>query len=348
MRHPTPRLLPILFQSLFFWIHFYNIDRFVRGVIDSIVFQSLFFWIHFYNDEDKIRRTNTYLAFQSLFFWIHFYNPGIALPELYQVNVSILVFLDSLLQRIPLVSSLPPDLRFNPCFSGFTSTTRPGDRCRGRSGAFQSLFFWIHFYNGAAIIAIRRPYSGFNPCFSGFTSTTFDGNLSSTDTELVSILVFLDSLLQLVFAGEKATVALGFQSLFFWIHFYNPTYDPCIFLPFLCFNPCFSGFTSTTRSAEPLPRGRGRCFNPCFSGFTSTTTPCLCVVFYCKRCFNPCFSGFTSTTPPSTWPPLPALLVSILVFLDSLLQHHENVPIKVSSWEFQSLFFWIHFYNRAT
>ena len=126
LRHPTPRLLPILFQSLFFWIHFYNIDPLCRGVIDSIVFQSLFFWIHFYNDEDKIRRTNTYLAFQSLFFWIHFYNPGIALPELYQVNVSILVFLDSLLQRIPLVSSLPPDLRFNPCFSGFTSTNTSG------------------------------------------------------------------------------------------------------------------------------------------------------------------------------------------------------------------------------
>ena len=61
---------------------------------------------------------------------------------------------------------------------------------------FQSLFFWIHFYNGA--------------------EATFEGSLS-----LVSILVFLDSLLQLFEEVIMRVEGVVFQSLFFWIHFYN-------------------------------------------------------------------------------------------------------------------------------
>ena len=61
---------------------------------------------------------------------------------------------------------------------------------------FQSLFFWIHFYNRVAIIRIRS-------------------------VDLVSILVFLDSLLQRASGRCDPAAKTWFQSLFFWIHFYN-------------------------------------------------------------------------------------------------------------------------------
>ena len=48
---------------------------------DVQVFQSLFFWIHFYNEKISLPSWTTFL-FQSLFFWIHFYNsPSIRAPH---------------------------------------------------------------------------------------------------------------------------------------------------------------------------------------------------------------------------------------------------------------------------
>ena len=63
------------------------------------------------------------MVFQSLFFWIHFYNPAERVGFLSRIKVSILVFLDSLLQR------------------------NEGIKFLVRLAQFQSLFFWIHFYN---------------------------------------------------------------------------------------------------------------------------------------------------------------------------------------------------------
>ena len=160
---------------------------------------------------------------------------------------------------------------FNPCFSGFTSTTNP-DQQSGRADLeFQSLFFWIHFYN--------NEHSVVEPSQTRFQSLFFLDSLLQLRVEdrltahwQVSILVFLDSLLQ---PGCRLSPPRSSQS-----------------------------------------------FNPCFSGFTSTT----------------------STTAPR--PPASALFQS-LFFLDSLLQ--PSIPSGSSASEislkFQSLFFWIHFYN---
>ena len=90
-----------------------------------------------------------------------------------QIKVSILVFLDSLLQQ------------------------NSNSAIVASANKFQSLFFWIHFYN-----------------------TTAPTTLSSGRCR--------------------------FQSLFFWIHFYNPNMTTWPSGMLLCFNPCFSGFTSTT------------------------------------------------------------------------------------------------------
>ena len=234
----------------------------------------------------------------------------------------------------------------------------------------------------------------FNPCFSGFTSTTQAlADLVSVEDH-VSILVFLDSLLQRLTVGLLPLTPTWFQSLFFWIHFYNANWmsmmadsplfqslffwihfynwanAPAAALVAEGFNPCFSGFTSTTLPDDvwAMPH---TCFNPCFSGFTSTTTGCgglysrpigfqslfFWIHFYnflrkspsrlLPISFNPCFSGFTSTTKLMSEGGIDASLVSILVFLDSLLQPHlRSHPLDVDH-VFQSLFFWIHFYNDA-
>ena len=134
-------------------------------------FQSLFFWIHFYNPAAASCSPSP-SKFQSLFFWIHFYNSSSSRPS-------------STKRR-----------SFNPCFSGFTSTTLAAVDEIAVHSAFQSLFFWIHFYNLASAESSRPCAEGFNPCFSGFTSTTED-------------------------VMQHVVDFLGFQSLFFWIHFYN-------------------------------------------------------------------------------------------------------------------------------
>ena len=235
---------------------------------------------------------------------------------------------------------------FNPCFSGFTSTTT-ADATRA-----------------ASVPAC------FNPCFSGFTSTTRAIEARMQEHQEVSILVFLDSLLQRLPAGATAsghrvsilvfldsllqlcgrvpaaaTISL-FQSLFFWIHFYNQSTTLTRASFRSGFNPCFSGFTSTTVSRHRLTHIERSSFNPCFSGFTSTTSrisssqSCqsgfqslfFWIHFYnaARQAttenggrhwrFNPCFSGFTSTTPSIS----------------------PSTPVVCG---FQSLFFWIHFYN---
>ena len=142
---------------------------------------------------------------------------------------------------------------------------------------FQSLFFWIHFYNG----------------FSGFGHYT---------TSFVSILVFLDSLLQHARVSAGSPGLSRFQSLFFWIHFYNPTTVRDAPRRPKGFNPCFSGFTSTTQDRRNRICEKRRRFNPCFSGFTSTTMVSILALRHLWR-FNPCFSGFTSTTPSALGSP---------------------------------------------
>ena len=257
-----------------------------------------------------------------MFFWIHFYNTSSPLLMRSAISqVSILVFLDSLLQPSRSTRWRRRPLCFNPCFSGFTSTTLESAERAATKWEFQSLFFWIHFYNRTIARVSHCPNTSFNPCFSGFTSTT----------------------------ARFGTV---------------------IFFRILCFNPCFSGFTSTTFwPASRVCRGATR-FNPCFSGFTSTTgvdaeayggnTLVSILVFLdsllqLNQCcgpsglqsgFNPCFSGFTSTTRPrrkrrKAHPFRFNPCFSGFTSTTALSWSRSAVVFS-----FQSLFFWIHFYNR--
>ena len=236
-------------------------------------FQSLFFWIHFYNPRGLQISEDSLAVFQSLFFWIHFYN-------------------------LKATSTIPQHLfSFNPCFSGFTSTTalatawtppelevsilvfldsllqRDGRTFYEDVAPFQSLFFWIHFYNHTEQ-------------YNASASTWFQS------------LFFLDSLLQL---GDGRTFyedVAPFQSLFFWIHFYNARWCWCWPPP-----PWFQSLFFWIHFYNP-------------GAAWPTTAFCAC--------FNPCFSGFTSTTLALTPPSRAEYRVSILVFLDSLLQRQQS------------------------
>ena len=135
---------------------------------------------------------------------------------------------------------------FNPCFSGFTSTTGASEQPTAHTTQFQSLFFWIHFYDFTIETAVDILAPMFQSLFFWIHFYDRPATTSSRYRRYVSILVFLDSLLR-----PRSCVCRGA----------NPT----------GFNPCFSGFTSTTPIYSLSIRWQQR-FNPCFSGFTSTTT----------------------------------------------------------------------------
>ena len=183
---------------------------------------------------------------------------------------------------------------FNPCFSGFTSTTR---QSFGQSLAFyrfQSLFFWIHFYNQDAldvVLGLRR----------------------------VSILVFLDSLLQRRLRGAAHQSLSAFQSLFFWIHFYNPTKCGVRGWNIACFQSLFFWIHFYNILGPERCRRRTSAFQSLFFWIHFYNGEIPTRSGKRRRRFNPCFSGFTSTTGSNVRMQLD-LDVSILVFLDSLLQ----------------------------
>ena len=129
--------------------------------------------------------------------------------------VSILVFLDSLLQP----SRLPTD--------------------KGAAFVFQSLFFWIHFYNRRRITSIGNRFECFNPCFSGFTSTTHIGI-----RDRILLFAFQSLFFWIHFYNTTDDALLRFclpmfQSLFFWIHFYNPAQMSMLLLLLLQFQSLF-------------------------------------------------------------------------------------------------------------
>ena len=212
---------------------------------------------------------------------------------------------------------------------------------------FQSLFFWIHFYNPASQEKALYRLLSFNPCFSGFTSTTQRVLSPRWNPNKVSILVFLDSLLQhsVACAGERAIG--GVSILVFLDSLLQPVPQRPPNLPRPSFNPCFSGFTSTTgvyqletQRTSPvsilvfldslLQLSEGNMGLIAAVGFQS--------LFFWIHFYN------SASAPPH---PSRRGCVSILVFLDSLLQplHRRNFRRRLH--QFQSLFFWIHFYNKT-
>ena len=131
-----------------------------------------------------------------MFFWIHFYNFPCGGFVAFNLHVSILVFLDSLLQHSKIVVlTSSPDLFQSLFFWIHFYNNAERNPQTYEDIVFQSLFFWIHFYNQAKIRYVE--------CVNEFQSLFFWIHFyNDTDRE----------------ADNHPAM---FQSLFFWIHFYN-------------------------------------------------------------------------------------------------------------------------------
>ena len=161
------------------------------------------------------------------------------------MGVSILVFLEALLQPQNISRFFVIPFCFNPCFPGSSTSTRNCKRKNHNTKKFQSLFSWKLY---------------FNLCDQGRWPDGLD----------VSILVFLEALLQPRREPKAKTLSLGF-------------------------NPCFPG-SSTSTTTSPKIEAPGVCFNPCFPG-SSTSTLTLCSLsFISFQSFNPCFPGSSTST----------------------------------------------------
>ena len=211
----------------------------------STTYRSKLFW-------------SSVMPFQSLFFWIHFYNHRLTACCRRCKYVSILVFLDSLLQPGRYMHMFGAMECFNPCFSGFTSTTMGCWVSSQILAQFQSLFFWIHFYNAPPSSGRRHSRKTFQSLFFLDSLLQPRDQVQKSAYPIVSILVFLDSLLQ-QYTQTIEALGLGRVSILVFLDsLLQPSMSITSTAARHCFNPCFSGFTSTTGDTRRRGKPKGR------------------------------------------------------------------------------------------
>src|SRR5437763_1601769 len=108
-----------------------------------------------------------------------------------------------------------------------------------------------------------------------------------------------------------------------------------------CFNPCCSGFASSTWPTTPWDSKRYSCFNPCCSGFASSTLP-VRLELYGQILFQSVLFWIRLLNPVS----VPVFGLKILVFQSvlfwiRLLNHCSPRSATSSRNMFQSVLFWI-------
>ena len=161
-------------------------------------------------------------SFQSLFYWMFYFNFCLMARIVENWVVSILILLDVLLQRGIVV-------------------TRDY-----RNDLFQSLFYWMFYFNLFSLSLFLQAFVCFNPYFTGCSTSTFQVTILLYQVVLVSILILLDVLLQLDKKIKKRLKTLNvsililldvllqlnnlssflltddmFQSLFYWMFYFN-------------------------------------------------------------------------------------------------------------------------------
>jgi len=138
-----------------------------------------------------------------------------------------------------------------------------------------------------------------------------------------------------------------FQSLFYWKFYFNRTTDIhkmynlrgvsiLILLEVLLQPSCIDQHRSAIR-----------CFNPYFTGSSTSTSPSTANNLFLISCFNPYFTG-SSTSTRLIWNTLWTYMgVSILILLEVLLQLNlqHDTHIEFRLW-FQSLFYWKFYFNN--
>ena len=238
-------------------------------------------------------------------------------------------------------------LRFNPYFTGSTTSTQLCNLSFSRLLQFQSLFYWKYHFNFHSQPAPVR-----QQCIKVFQSLFYwKYHFNSIATAYdhgrcgVSILILLEVPLQ------RDTM---------------PKMNMCR----SCFNPYFTGSTTSTNISRLIRTGWGKCFNPYFTGSTTSThrlpvrkqrTHQFQSLFYWKyhfnlkyprtscmdgRCFNPYFTGSTtSTCCIQYFFSLPDLSFNPY-FTGSTTSTFANLQHSLRRREFQSLFYWKYHFNQ--
>ena len=134
--------------------------------------------------------------FQSLFYWKFYFNGFMVASRNQNWWVSILILLEVLLQQTARLSCNKLYLRFNPYFTGSSTSTCWRKTGRSAIKRFQSLFYWKFYFNQ---YIKDHKYSLSN----------------------VSILILLEVLLQLKKLLEGLDLNEVFQSLFYWKFYFN-------------------------------------------------------------------------------------------------------------------------------
>ena len=164
------------FQSLFYWMFYFNPIRPHNYRDRSAQFQSLFYWMFYFNLGYSPRNVYAWTKFQSLFYWMFYFNQAYRSHSKYENNyVSILILLDVLLQLIVQHGHATLDGRFNPYFTGCSTSTKCFVKPHnfGTFMTFQSLFYWMFYFNNFTGERLQGlPLSGFNPYFTGCSTST--------------------------------------------------------------------------------------------------------------------------------------------------------------------------------
>ena len=142
----------------------------------------------------------------------------------------------------------------------------PGERhcLRCPLREFQSLFWWILYYDTTFLIFLDTDCPGFNPCFGGSYIMTGMQYLLLTP-RTVSILVLVDLIL------------------------WHLTLSGIMFVP-LCFNPCFGGSYIMTCNSWQRITGN-RCVSILVLVDLILWLFIFYLIFFYDYRFNPCFGG---------------------------------------------------------
>ena len=331
---------PMLFQSLFQWMYLFNL-RFLLTHQTSCRFQSLFQWMYLFNQgcslcHNKIQQgfnpcfsgctssipreamfptSKRSDLFQSLFQWMYLFNSDLLRPELREVCfnpcfsgctssivtstgavvwglVSILVLVD-----VPLQLDKPKKRSEDGYVSILVLVDVPLQssswmKSRTSRAEFQSLFQWMYLFNLAGIELTLNPL------------------------EFQSLFQWMYLFNQRQLTGRENL--LEFQSLFQWMYLFNQKFRLSNRERHWCFNPCFSGCTSSIEGSGNHPSST-LSFNPCFSGCTSSI-------------------GIIEKVP---WVSMVFQSLFQWMYLFNEYGYHIADPDK----QFQSLFQWMYLFN---
>ena len=230
--------------------------------------------------------------------------------------VSILVLVDLILWRLTRRSRQAQAAGFNPCFGGSYIMTHLENRIKPVETMFQSLFWWILYYD----------------------STTFSHTLTKIS---VSILVLVDLIL-----WPSGTKPAKFGKACF-----NPCFGGSYIMTYLifrsylasfCFNPCFGGSYIMTPDYD-REQMIEQCFNPCFGGSYIMTTIAQAILetgwgfqslFWWILYYDP------SAWAKEAWEWTFQSLFWWILYYDCLI---SSSAFSIAA--FQSLFWWILYYD---